>query len=138
MAMKTHRGSCHCGAVRFEADFDLAAGTNRCNCSICTKARAWFVLVPPERFRLVAGGDAETEYRWTPPGKEGSYLHYRFCKHCGVRTAGFGGVDAPDFYAVPIAALDAVNPEELAAAPIRFADGRHDRFTEQPADTRTL
>ena len=45
-----------------------------------------------------------------------------------------GGV----FYAVQVPLLDDVDPEELAAAPIQYVDGRHDHFDRAPADTRFL
>jgi hypothetical protein len=36
---RIYKGSCHCGRVRFECEVDLAGGTSKCNCSICTKSR---------------------------------------------------------------------------------------------------
>jgi len=51
---KTCHGSCHCGAVRFAAEIDLAAPSLRCNCSYCLKIRCWASQVPPTAFRLPA------------------------------------------------------------------------------------
>ena len=55
MSMKTYSGSCHCGAVRFQAELDFAEGTVKCNCTSCMKARSWLILTPASRFRLVEG-----------------------------------------------------------------------------------
>lgn len=140
MTLKTHHGSCHCGAIRFEADIDLAKGSNKCNCSICTKARAWFAFVPAEHFRLLAADGALTEYRWTPPAMKEPFLTYAFCRTCGVRIHGTGIHPklGGQFYALSVAAFDDADPDELAAAPINYVDGRHDRFDQAPADTRLL
>ena len=139
MSLKTYAGSCHCGAVRFEADIDLGEGTNRCNCSICSKARSWFALVSPDRFRWMAGADAQTEYQWAPPGRPGPNLRYRFCKTCGVRTAGQGeyGSGRGPFYFIAIASLDDADPDELSDS-IRYVDGRHDRYDRPPDDIRLM
>jgi hypothetical protein len=37
--LKTYKGGCHCGAVHFEADIDLAHGANKCDCSIRAETR---------------------------------------------------------------------------------------------------
>ena len=139
MTMKTHTGSCHCGAVRFEADIDLAAGTNRCNCSFCTKSRSWFVFVKPEAVRLLAGADAQTEYQWTPAGRPQPFLHHPFCSTCGVRTFGKTGLEMPggQLVFVSVATLDGVSNDELAGA-IKYVDGRNDSFESAPADTRLM
>jgi hypothetical protein len=139
MALKTYSGSCHCGAVRFEADIDLSQGTNRCNCSICSKARSWFALVSPDRFRQLSGAEAQAEYQWTPAGQPASNLHYRFCKTCGVRTAGRGdyGPGGGLFYFIAVAALDDADADDLAHS-IRYVDGRHDRFDRPPEDIRLM
>ena len=140
MSLKHVLGSCHCGAVRYEADVDLSKGTFRCNCSICTKARAWFTFAGGEQFKLLAGESSLSSYQWTPPGRASPGLDYRFCKTCGVRLYATGDAEfmGGRFYALAVATFDNVSTEELAAAPLRFNDNRHDRFDRAPADTRLM
>jgi hypothetical protein len=139
VALKKYSGSCHCGAVRYEADIDLSKGTTRCNCSICTKARAWFAIVSPDHYRLIQGADAQSEYHWTPSSHSGGNVHYHFCRTCGIRTVGRGekGPQGGPFYFVAIASLDDVDPDELASS-IKYVDGKHDHYDKTPKDTRLL
>ena len=104
--LKTCRGSCHCGAVQFEADLDLTQST----------------------FRLLKGEAELTPYRFNT-GKN----HHYFCKHCGVRSFGVGN-DTPigKMFGVNVGCLDEVSDEVLASIPITYVDGRNDRWQSAP------
>ena len=49
--------------VRFRVTADLSRVTD-CNCSICAKKGFLHLIVPPEQFELLSGGDALTTYRF--------------------------------------------------------------------------
>ena len=126
---KTYHGSCHCGAVKFEANLDLTQNTYRCNCSICRRTRFWPAVAMPEDFRLLAGEAELTQYLFNTKKNQ----HY-FCKHCGVRAFGIG-TETPvgKMYGVNLMCLDDATDEELSAAPIVYIDGRSDNWQNQPA-----
>jgi len=118
----THRGSCHCGKVRFEVDLDLAKGATRCNCSICTKLSTLGVIVQPGALRVTEGEDRVAGYLW------GHRVATRyFCPSCGVHLYGRGHLAelGGDFASVNLNALDGV---ELSELPIAYWDGRHDAW----------
>jgi hypothetical protein len=129
---KTYIGHCHCGAVRFEADLDLSAGTFKCNCSMCRMTRLWGALVGADSFRLSAGEADLVDY-------QPDNVHHVFCRKCGVRSFGWG--ESPElggkFYAVRVNCLDGVDIDELVKAPITYYDGAHDKYDSPPAGDQT-
>ena len=133
--LKTYHGSCHCGAVRLEADIDLEAGTGKCNCSICTKTRNWNALIKPEDLRVLSGQDMLSDYQF------GSLNgHHLFCSRCGVRTFERGHVAeiGGDYVSIKIASLDGVPDEVLADLPVKNANGRDNVWWTEPQETRHL
>ena len=76
------KGSCHCGAVRFEADLPHGLGSaRRCTCSICRMRGAVAVTGNIAGFRLLAGADELATYRFNTRVAE-----HHFCKRCGIYT----------------------------------------------------
>ena len=122
--LKTYQGSCHCGAVRFEADLDLTRPSYRCNCSICRRTRFWPAVATPEGFRPLSGEPDLTQYLFHTRKNQ----HY-FCRHCGVRPFGVG-TETPvgKMIGVNLGCLEGVSEEELSRIPITYVDGQHDRF----------
>ncbi len=134
--LKTYQGSCHCGAVRFTARLDVAAGTAKCNRTICCKMRLWSVPADAAAFALVAGDMALTDYI----GRN-AVAHHFFCTTCGIHA--FDRIDTPNMTGqvcdnVPVACLDGLDLDELTAAPVTYYDGLHDKWGQRPDEVRHL
>ena len=117
-----HQGSCHCGAVRYEVDLDLAKGVNRCNCTICTKLQLANIIVKPEAFRLLAGKDRLIDYK-RPEGVN----NFPFCNTCGAHPFGTGHLDilGGDYVSVNATTLDGVDLAKVTAV---HWDGRNNNW----------
>ena len=97
--MKTYKGSCHCGQIRFEVITDLTRAI-RCNCSICTKKGVIHHRVAPECFSLLCGQDALMLYQF-----DTNVAKHWFCKHCGIHPFSNPRA-APAMYSINIRCLD--------------------------------
>ena len=136
MEKRTYHGSCQCGRVKFEADFDLSQGTSKCNCTSCWKNRQWGVRVDPQDFRVLCG-ESELVAPRSPFATKGG----GFCRHCGVKT--YVRIDKAEwnqgaYVSVSVAALDDLNPSDLVGAKIQYMDGRADSWWTVPEEVRHL
>lgn len=112
----THRGGCHCGAVRFAFEAPATLRVERCNCSICTMTGFLHVLVPGERFHLLAGAGHLVAYRFGT----GTARHL-FCRTCGIKSF-YVPRSHPDGYSIH---LGCVEPATIASVTIVDFDGRN-------------
>jgi hypothetical protein len=111
-----YQGSCHCGALAFEAEGELHEALE-CNCSLCRRKGSLLWFVPRQQLRLL-----------TPPENMRTYtfnrhaIQHHFCPTCGIHP--FGESTTPDgktMAAVNVRCLDGVN---LASLHINHYDGR--------------
>jgi len=86
-------------------------------------------IVESTSFRLLEGRGELTQYLFNSMRNE-----HRFCRTCGVRPFGRGGTpDNFEVIGVNIGCLEDATPEELAATPITYCDGKHDNWQNPPA-----
>src|ERR1051326_850437 len=98
---RSYRGSCHCGAVRFEVD-SATTEVIDCNCSVCTKKGILHLIVPESRFRLVQGAGALATYTF------GTHVaKHMFCGTCGMH-AFYRPRSHPDHWDVNVRCIDDV------------------------------
>ena len=111
-----HRGGCHCGDVKFEVRTPVDLELLDCNCSMCARSAYLHLIVPARDFRLLAGSDALTDYRFGT----GAARHL-FCRRCGVKSF-YVPRSHPDGYSVNARCLD---PAGITSMQVRPFDGRH-------------
>jgi hypothetical protein len=122
MTRTKHRGSCHCGNVRFVTTFDLTKPVGRCNCTVCTKLGVMGSIIKPEAFELVAGEALLGMYEWG-----GKTSQRYFCKTCGAHPFARGHLDVlgGDYVSINVNCFDDVDPATLT---VQYWDGRHDNW----------
>ncbi len=112
----THRGSCHCGKVRFEVDAPTRLRVEECNCSICRKSAYLHLIVPRSCFRLLQGENTLTSYTFNT-----ETARHLFCSVCGVKSF-YVPRSHPEGYS---ANAHCIEPGTIEALDIRVFDGRN-------------
>ena len=111
-----HRGSCHCGAIAFEVEGEIAEVMS-CNCSLCQRKGALMWFVPRQSLTLL-----------TPPEKMATYtfnkhaIKHRFCAACGIHP--FGEATSPNGQASAAINVRCVEGVDLSALTVKHFNGR--------------
>jgi hypothetical protein len=109
--MRWRQGGCHCGAVAFEVLAPDDIEVTDCNCSVCRMTGFQHLIVPADRFRLIAGEDKLTTYTFNT----GTAKHL-FCARCGIKSF-YVPRSHPDGYSVNVRCLDAAAFSRIRTRP---------------------
>ena len=111
----THKGSCHCGQIKFEVEgtFDTAM---ECNCSHCSRKGYLLWFVPRTQFTLQSPESAVAIYTFNKHA-----IKHHFCPTCGCAPFGLGESRGQAMAAINVRCLEGV---ELDSIKRKFVDGR--------------
>jgi hypothetical protein len=77
----THKGGCHCGAVKFEVRAPARLLVQRCNCSMCARTGFEHLIVAASDFKLLSGRNQISTYTFNT-----GVAKHLFCKICGIKS----------------------------------------------------
>jgi hypothetical protein len=112
-----YEGSCHCGAVKFEAEGEIGQ-VIECNCSYCSRKGSLLWFVPRAKMILRSGADRLTLYKFNK-----HRIDHQFCSTCGCQAFAFGkDPSGNEIAAINVRCLENI---DLAALPRHAYDGKH-------------
>jgi hypothetical protein len=111
--MPLYHGSCHCGAVRFSLEAEIAEGYT-CDCSLCRRRSALMATVHESRLKITQGEANLGLYQWNARIAK----HY-FCRTCGIYPF-HKKRSMPDHFGVN---LNCLEDFDVKSVPVRAAEG---------------
>lgn len=128
--IKPLTGGCHCGAIRYSVDLDLAnLSAQKCNCSICHKTNRLPIPVDRKNFKLTnpSSMDQVPQYQFGPKRQ-----HSHFCTTCGVHCFSYGSYEFQgqtiNNFSINAVTLDPDQGVDLRAIKVGHWDGKADNW----------
>lgn len=112
----SHKGSCHCGQIKFEVEgtFDSVV---ECNCSHCSRKGYLLWFLPRSHLKLAVPEENLATYTFNK-----HVIQHHFCPTCGCAPFGFG--TAPDGTATAAVNIRCLEDVDLTAVQRQPVDGR--------------
>jgi hypothetical protein len=112
----SHRGSCHCGAIRFTVEGSFGE-VLECNCSLCSRKGSLLWFVPRKDFRLETPEQDVSTYLFNK-----HIIAHKFCAKCGIGPFALGkDPKGNEMAAINVRCLEGIDLSSLKRVPF---DGR--------------